>query len=122
MNKKLAFLALALACGLASAQSAQHKVTLSWTASPDSTAANPGTANVWRATGACPTTGAPTGATEISTSAPAGGPYVDSNVAAGSTYCYYVTATISGATSGPSNTTQPTVGPFPPGGLTVVVD
>ncbi len=119
MKKFTFLLSLFLFAPFVAAQSG-HTVTLSWSASPDSTTTNPGTVNVWRSAGAC-STGAPSGATQLTASAPAGGPYVDSSVQAGSTYCYYVTATISGATSGPSNTTQAAVGPFPPSGLTVTV-
>lgn len=120
MKKILAvFAILALAATLAHAQTS-HKVTLSWTASADSTTASPGTVSVLRANGSCPATGVPATVTTLTTTALAGGPYTDSGVTAGQ-YCYYVTATIGGATSVPSNTSGAPVPTFPPTGLTVTV-
>lgn len=98
------FLAILFFVAAASLANAQHKVTLSWVASTDSTSSNPGTVSVYRATGTCPASGIGTLTySTLTAAAPAGGPYADTTVSAG-TYCYYVTATISGATSGPSNT------------------
>jgi hypothetical protein len=119
--KKVFIAAIAiLALGVTAHAQTTHKVTLSWTASSDSTTATPGTVSVLRASGVCPATGVPATVTTLTTSAPAGGPYVDSTVTAGQ-YCYYVTATIGGATSVPSNTSGAPVPTFPPSGLTVVV-
>lgn len=117
MRNILAILFFVAAATLAQAQ---HKVTLSWTASTDSTSSNPGTVSVYRATGTCPASGIGTLTyTTLTATAPAGGPYADSTVTAG-TYCYYVTATISGATSGPSNTVTAVVPTAAPSGLTAV--
>jgi hypothetical protein len=101
---------------------AQHQVTLNWVASTDSTAATPGTVTVYRAAAACPASGIGTLTyTALSTTAPAGGPYTDTAVTSGSTYCYYVTATIGGATSGPSNTVSGTIPVGAPSSLILVV-
>lgn len=121
MKKLLAFVALILAFAIvAVAQTKTHAVTLSWTASADSTSANPGAVSVYRAAGSCPATGVPSSVTTLTTSAPAGGPYQDTTVTAG-TYCYYVEAVIGGVSSAPSNTTGPSVPTFPPAGLTALV-
>lgn len=104
--------------GVAFGQSG-HFVNLIWSASSDSTAANPGTVTVYRASGACPATGIGSlSYTALTTTAPAGGPYSDTSVTVG-TWCYYVTATIGGATSGPSNTVQAVILPLAPSSLKV---
>jgi len=96
-----------------------HQVTLRWTASPDSTTAAPGTVTVYRATAACPASGIGTLAySKLTATALAGGPYVDTSVTTGSTYCYYVTATIGGLESNPSNTFQGQIPTAPPSTLT----
>ena len=115
-------LLLALFVMLASVAHAQHSVTLNWTASSDSTTSSPGTVNVLRAVGTCPASGIGTLTyTTLTSTAPAGGPYVDSAVTAGATYCYYLTATIGGATSGPSNTAGGTIPTAAPSTLTITV-
>lgn len=114
--KKLLFSLLLGSSSVAFA--ASHSVTLTWTASTDSTTANPGTVNVLRATGNCPASGIGTLTyNTLTTTAPAGGPYVDNSVTSGTTYCYYVTATIGGQTSNPSNTFQSTIPVAPPSSL-----
>lgn len=101
---------------------AQHSATLTWKASADSTAITPGTASVYRASGACPATGIGTASYSLlSVTAPAGGPYVDTSVTGGATFCYYVTASISGGTSDPSNTCTVTVPLAAPTNLTGTV-
>ena len=118
---KALFASLLLVLALPLAAQATHTATLPIGASPDSTTSNPGTVTVYRATGTCPTTGL--GAltfTAVTTSAPASGSYVDTLPGPG-TYCYYLTATISGATSGASGTGGGTATPFPPTLGTVVV-
>ena len=99
---------------------ASHTATIPYTASADSTTGNPGTVTIWRAPVACPASGIPTGATALTTTAPASGTYTDTLPGAG-VYCYYLTATISGATSGASNTGGGTALPFAPtlGSVTV---
>src|ERR1700734_1887494 len=83
--------------------------TLSWTAS-----ATPGsTVTVFRCAGASCTT-----FTQLATGIAAGGPYVDTTVTAGA-YSYYVTATVNGAVSAPSNTATGTLSPLPPTVLSV---
>lgn len=95
-----------------------HQVTLTWTASGDSTTTTPGTVSVYRANEACPATVTTTGFSAITTSAAAGGPYTDSTVTAG-TWCYFVTATIGSATSGPSNAVQVVILPLAPSNLAI---
>lgn len=96
---KLLNLALLMMATSALAQTAPV-VELTWQASASSTAADPGTVQVYRAPGACPATGLPQNYTVIDGSAPAGGPYMDA--ASAGTYCYFLTATIDGVASGPS--------------------
>lgn len=103
------------------AMAASHSVALTWTASTDSTTATPGTVNVYRATGACPTSGIGTlSYTALATGQAPAGTYTDSTVTVG-TYCYYVTATIGGVASGPSSTFLAGIGPAAPATLTGVV-
>lgn len=100
---------------------ASHTATLTYTASSDSTTATPGTVSVYRAVGACPASGLGSLTwTLVTSTAPAGGTYTDTLPTAG-TYCYYLTATINGATSAASNTGGGTASPFPPSLGTVVV-
>jgi hypothetical protein len=106
--------ALLLSFGLvASAQAASHEVDLTWTASTDG-----GLVTVYRAPAACGTSGQVFA--KLTTSAPAGGPYKDTAVTSG-TWCYYVTATVNGAESLPSNNAAATVPTAPPTGLVTVV-
>jgi len=123
MKTKLSLLAaLLVLCLPASAQtkhamlgvafgqtSGAPSATLTWTAS-----ATPGsTVTVYRCVGtSC------TAFTQIATGIAAGGPYVDTTVTAGA-YSYYVTATVNGVASGPSNTATGTLSPLPPTGLSV---
>lgn len=76
---------LMLAATFGHAQS--HSVTLAWTASSDSTTSDPGTVNVYRATGTC--AGTPS-FTQIKTAVTPNGPYVDASVGTGR-FAYYVT-------------------------------
>jgi len=120
MKRAVMGLILVLSAIVCRAQS--HQVTLSWTASKDSSASNPGTVTVYRAVGSCPSSGIGTLTyTPLTTTAPAGGPYTDPTVTAGMTYCYYVTATINGATSQPSNTANATVPVFSPTAVSVLI-
>lgn len=117
--KKLATLLFFVGLWIGAASAASHQVTLNWTASIDSTASNPGTVTVYRANAACPATGiGGLNYTALTTTAPAGGPYSDTTVGVG-TWCYYVTATIGGATSGPSNAVQAVILPLAPSSLKV---
>lgn len=99
-------LVLAALAAPAFAQSGNLAVQLTWTASANSTASNPGNVQLYRAQGTCTanaSNGSPsgTGWQEISANAPAGGPYLDTGVTPADTYCYYQTATVPGY-SGPS--------------------
>lgn len=94
--------------------SSVHSTSLWWSASPDATAANPGSVNVYRATQACPASGT-SGVTfaKVASGEPGSNTkataYVDTAVSSGQTYCYYVTAVIGGAESAPSNTFSGTI-------------
>jgi hypothetical protein len=127
MRKLLALLFLALP---AIAQSG-HSATLSW-----QDALNPvgTTANIWRASGACPatapTTTPPPGFTQINTAAVAEsgsagamvGTYIDTAVTAGDTYSYVITAVGPNGQSNPSNCAQGVIpAAFPVSGVTVNV-
>jgi hypothetical protein len=93
-----------------------HTATLSWTASPDG-----GTVTVYRASGTCPSSGIPSGATILTTTAAAAGPYVDSTVTVGA-WCYYLTATDNGVTSEVSNASGGSIIPFAPTNLSLTVE
>lgn len=108
-----------------SAHAAQHTMSLSFGASPDSTTQNPGTSQIYWAQGPCPASGIAglTWTQATAAGAPSyslANPYVVNLPGAG-TYCAYVTATIGGATSVPSNTASGTATPFPVGAITVTV-
>jgi len=119
MRKLKVFLLLfasAFIVGSLSAQT-QAKVALSWSASPSSTTATPGTTNVYRASGNCPTV-APTttaGFSLIATSIAPTGPYTDTVqlTANAQTMCYFVTAVIGGLESVPSTTFQASIEALP---------
>ena len=89
-----------------------HTVTLTWTASADSTAPAPGTVNVYRAPGVCFSSSLVY--VQIAQGISATGPYSDTAVPAFGTYCYYVTAVIGGVESGPSNHVIVTIQPSSP--------
>jgi len=123
MKKILATLTLALLApiGLAAAQTT-HTVAMSYTASTDSTTANPGTVTAFYATSACGTSG------QTFAQLAANGPASDTaaapwkvNLAGPGTYCFYVEAVIGGASSVPSNTSGGSANPFPPAAFTVTV-
>jgi len=96
----------------ASPARAQHSASLSWTASSDA-AANPTLGyNVYRLAGACPASGT-SGFTKLNTSPVTATIYSDATVGLGSV-CYYVTATLNGAESVPSNTASAVVLPGAP--------
>jgi hypothetical protein len=97
---------------LASPARAQHSASLSWTASSDA-AANPTLGyNVYRLAGACPASGT-NGFTKLNTSPVTTTTFSDASVGLGS-FCYYVTATLNGAESVPSNTASAVILPGAP--------
>jgi hypothetical protein len=97
---------------IASPARAQHSASLSWAASPDA-AANPALGyNVYRLAGACPASGT-AGFTKLTASPITTTAYSDASVGLGS-FCYYVTATLNGAESVPSNTAPAVVLPGAP--------
>ena len=109
-------LALASACFalalFASPARAQHSASLSWTASSDA-AANPSLGyNIYRLAGACPASGT-SGFTKLNASPVTTTTFSDATVALGAV-CYYVTATLNGAESVPSNTASAVVLPGAP--------
>lgn len=94
---------------------AGHSTVLTFGASIDAGV----TYNVYRATGKCPATGTPSGATKI-TSGLTVLTFADTNVAAGNVFAYYVTAQLNGVESGPSNCADATTPVGAPGALTAV--
>jgi hypothetical protein len=103
---------LLLFCGIAAfplpAQAAR-KAVVTWNASSDA-AANPTLAyNVYKLAGACPASGT-AGFAKVNTSPVSALTFTDSGIGVGPV-CYYVTATLNGAESIPSNTAGGTVGP-----------
>jgi hypothetical protein len=108
--KKIAFLFFFLLAADTLAQGT-HKVTLTWTASPDG-----GVVTVYRAIGTCSTSLTFTSIT----SGVAGTTYADSALAPGR-YCYQVTTVVNGAESVPSNQAQAVILPSSPSSLTLTV-
>jgi hypothetical protein len=102
-------MAMALAAG---PTLAQHSASLTWTASPDATV-NPTIGyNVYRLAGACPATGT-TGFTKLNATPLTNTAFSDTNVGLGN-FCYYVTATLNGVESVPSNTAPAVILPGSP--------
>ncbi len=92
--KPISLLALFAAFTVAAiAQTGNHTVSVTWTASPDSTTSTPGTVNVWRAPGSC--TPPIASFTKIATAQTPAGTFNDVNLTAGD-YCYFLTAVIPG--------------------------
>jgi hypothetical protein len=108
--KRLLYLVPLFAALLAVPARAQsHSVALSWTAPTD-----PGVNyNVYRLAGSCPASGTAGAFVKINTAPVTSTSYTDSTVALG-TSCYYVTATLNGAESVPSNTVSGVVLPGAP--------
>jgi hypothetical protein len=103
---------LALALTFAAPAKAQHSASLTWTASTDA-AANPTLGyNVYRLAGACPASGT-TGFTKLNTATVTTTSFTDSTISLGNA-CYYVTATLNGAESVPSNTASAVILPGAP--------
>jgi hypothetical protein len=97
---------------LAAPARAQHSASLAWTASSDA-AANPTIGyNVYRLAGACPATGT-AGFTKLTATPLTTTTFADTTVGLG-TFCYYVTATLNGAESVPSNTASAVILPGAP--------
>ena len=111
-NRIAAFGFLALALTFAAPARAQHTASLTWTASTDA-AANPTLGyNVYRLAGACPTSGT-AGFSKLNTATVTTTSFTDSTIALGNA-CYYVTATLNGAESVPSNTASAVILPGAP--------
>ena len=107
--KKFLLASLLLLAAAAVQSQSPHSATIGITQA-DTSPATPGTATLYRASGSCPTTGLPTGATVLSSkiSVAGTGTYTDQTVTPGN-YCFYATVTLGGQTSGSSNTFQGTV-------------
>jgi hypothetical protein len=109
--KKLILLALTAVCCVA----ATHSITIAWTdiVNPAGT-----TYNVYRLVGTCPTTApvtTPPAGFTLLLAAVATTQNTDSSVLPGTTYCYLVTAVVSGSESAPSNDASASEpGAFPP--------
>lgn len=116
MKAKLVVLALALLITAAAIAQSAHSVTLNWNASVDSGVAY----NLYRATSACPASGLPANASKIASGLTVL-TYNDVNVTTGNAYCYYVTATLNGVESLPSNNANAVILPAAPSALTVTV-
>lgn len=107
---------------------AQHTVTLSMS-DTSCTSSNQCTAQFYRASGACPSSGLGTltytelapAVTGTSTTSTTSWSYTDSTVADNQTYCYYATATFTagGAPSAASNTFQLVIPITPPSAPTL---
>jgi cellulose 1,4-beta-cellobiosidase len=113
MKSMLRVVALAIAAMIVlpvAAQSA-HSVSLAWTASTDAGVSY----NVYRLTGACPTTGS-AGFAKITAAPVAATAYTDTGMAPGA-YCYYATSVLNGAESAPSNLAAAVILPAPPTSL-----
>jgi hypothetical protein len=112
MRAVFASLLLVLALAFAVPSKAQHSVSLSWTASSDA-AANPTLAyNVYRLAGACPVSGT-AGFTKLTATPVSAATFTDATVALGPA-CYYVTSTLNGAESLPSNLVSAVILPGSP--------
>jgi hypothetical protein len=96
----------------ASPARAQHSASLSWNASPDAAANSSLGYNVYRISGACPASGT-AGFTKLNATPVATTTFTDATVGLGS-FCYYVTATLNGAESVPSNTASAVILPGAP--------
>ena len=116
--RKLVLLLVLLFTVSAFAQS--HSVSLTWSASADA-AGNPSlTYNVYRALIACPSGDVlPTGALKVSNVATPG--YLDTAVSVGQSVCYYVTATLNGGESAPSNTAGGVIPIAAPGSVAISI-
>lgn len=101
MKKIVRILLLAILILPLMADAAVHYTVITWNASGDTGA----TYNVFKASGSCPASGIPTGATKIASGLTAL-TFTDSasTLTAGQVNCYYVTAQVNGTESGPSNT------------------
>jgi len=102
---------LILFCDVAHAQT--HSASLTWTASTDSGVSY----NVYRLSGACPSSGT-NGFAKINAAPVTATTYADNTVAPG-TYCYYATAVLNGAESIPSNLASAVILPAPPTALSI---
>lgn len=110
--KRFAILAVFALAFMVVPARAQHTVSLSWGASSDAVA-NPNLAyNVYRLVGPCPIGSTPS-FTKITAAPVSGLTFTDSNAALGQV-CYYVTSTLNGAESAPSNTASGVVLPGAP--------
>jgi hypothetical protein len=105
------FVILTLLCAAARAQA--HSVSLTWTASADGGVSY----NVYRFSGACPSTGT-SGFSKITLSPATATTYTDSTAAPG-TYCYYATSVLNGAESAPSNLASAVILPAAPTSLSI---
>lgn len=111
-NRLVVFGFLALALVFAAPAKAQHSASLTWTASTDA-AANPTLGyNVYRLAGACPASGT-AGFTKLNSVSVTTTSFTDSTISLGNA-CYYVTATLNGAESVPSNTASAVILPGAP--------
>lgn len=111
MVKNLSGIVLLLSTSMLHAAS----IKLNWSESADAKAQDPGTVNIYRRTAACPQSVSGAKWLKLATDVPAGGPYVDNAANLHYPHCYYITATIDGVESAPSNMTfmPPPLGSIP---------
>lgn len=97
-----------------------HSVKLTWA---DGVNASGTTYNAYKASGTCPASGTPPGATKVNTTAITGLTFTESGIAVSGTFCYYVTAVGPGGESAGSNTAAAVIPapPAPPTNLTIQV-
>lgn len=96
---------------------ATHSVKLTWadTVNPTGT-----TYNVYKASGGCPASGIPTGASKLNATPVTVLTFTDSGITVAGSFCYYVTAVGSGGESAASNTASAVI-PAPPAAPTNLV-
>lgn len=102
MPKKLLGVLL-LSTSMLSAHAATIKLT--WNEANGTTPQDPGTVTVYRRTDNCPTTVNSVTWLKLATGVSASGPYVDNAANPNYPHCYYVTSTVNGVESEPSNMT-----------------
>jgi hypothetical protein len=103
---------LAVALAFATPVKAQHSASLTWGPSSDA-AANPSLSyNIYRLAAACPVSGT-AGFTKLNAAPVTTTAFTDSTIGLGNA-CYYITATLNGTESVPSNTASAVILPGAP--------
>lgn len=123
LNKKILGVVFGTILTAGSLIAAGHSTTINWTASVDMPATIPAGSgyNVFRASGACPASGVPTGAAELNTTPVAANTFTDTTVTPGN-WCYYVETLLGGVSSLPSNTALGATPVAPPTNVTITTE